>query len=238
MKKPLGYRAYGSIAHLPASRVGVGDHHLPEGQARIATEKVRDTHDLVIVQEKLDGSNVAVAKLDNKLVALSRSGHDASTSPYFQHYYWAKWVREREDIFQALLQNGERICGEWLIQAHGTRYDLACHSPFIAFDLFLDKDTRLAYHAFKKRVAAFEIETIEAVFCGNEAVSIEKALQAVTQSQYGAIDTVEGAIWRIERKGEVDFLAKFVRHEKEDGAYLPQYNGLGREIWNLPTGSI
>lgn len=238
MKKPLGYRAYGSIAHLPESRVGVGDHHLSEGQARIATEKVRDKYDLVIVQEKLDGSNVAVAKLEGKLIVLTRSGHDASTSPYFQHYFWTKWVEKRATMFDALLQNGERICGEWLIQAHGTRYDLTHKSPFIAFDLFIDKDTRLPYHAFQARLAAFEIQTICSLFCGNEGVSIEKALDAVTKSQYGAIDAVEGAIWRIERKGEVDFLCKFVRHDKQDGYYLPQHNGLGREIWNLPPELI
>ena len=47
--KPLGRRAYGSIGHLPDSRMGPGDHHVHEGQARICTEKVRDRHDLVIV---------------------------------------------------------------------------------------------------------------------------------------------------------------------------------------------
>jgi RNA ligase len=232
--KPLGYRAYGSIAHLPNSRMGVGDHHCHEGQGKIATQKVRDKHDLVIVQEKLDGSNVSVAKLHNRLIPLTRSGHDASTSPYSQHIYWTRWVTQRASLFDALLREGERVCGEWLLQAHGTRYDLTNHAPFIAFDLFLDKDTRLPYHAFKHRLANFELETIEALFCGNEAVSVEKALQAVSQSRYGAIDEVEGAIWRVERKGEVDFLAKFVRHNKQDGYFLPQHNGLEREIWNLP----
>lgn len=33
--KPLGHKAYGSIPHLPTSRLGPGDHHVTEGQARI-----------------------------------------------------------------------------------------------------------------------------------------------------------------------------------------------------------
>jgi hypothetical protein len=236
--KPLGYRAYGSIAHLPNSRIGVGDHHCHEGQARIATEKVRDRHDIVIVQEKLDGSNVAVAKFNGLLIPLTRSGHDAASSPYAQHLHWASWVAKRHTLFDALLREGERICGEWLLQAHGTRYDLTNQSPFVAFDLFLDKDTRLPYEAFLHRSHNFELSTIRALFYGNEAINVEKALEAVNQSHYGAIDEVEGAIWRVERKGEVDFLAKFVRHDKQDGYFLPHHNGLEREIWNLPPALL
>lgn len=37
MQKPLGIKAYGSIPHLPGSRLGAGDHHLAIGQALIAT---------------------------------------------------------------------------------------------------------------------------------------------------------------------------------------------------------
>ena len=61
--KPLGQKCYGSIHHLPNSPLGPGDYCAYPGQARIATEKPRDKHNLIIVQENLDGSNVAVAKL-------------------------------------------------------------------------------------------------------------------------------------------------------------------------------
>lgn len=85
--KPLGQRAYGSIPHLPGSRLGPGDYCINEGQARIATEKARDKHDLIIVQEKLDGSNVAVAKVNGEIIALTRSGYTALSSPYQQHHF-------------------------------------------------------------------------------------------------------------------------------------------------------
>jgi hypothetical protein len=60
-KKPLGIRAYGSIGHLPGSRLGTSDRSVPPGQAAICTTRPRDSHDVVIVQEKLDGSCTAVA---------------------------------------------------------------------------------------------------------------------------------------------------------------------------------
>lgn len=61
--KPLGRRAYGSIGHLPCSRLGPSDSCVTEGQSNICTVKTRDKHDKIIVQEKLDGSNVAIAKV-------------------------------------------------------------------------------------------------------------------------------------------------------------------------------
>jgi hypothetical protein len=81
-EKPLGHRAYGSIPHLPGSRRGPADKGLSEHQARILTEKGRDKHDTIIVQEKLDGSCVGVAKLDGRLVALIRAGFPAAGSNY------------------------------------------------------------------------------------------------------------------------------------------------------------
>lgn len=33
--KILGFKAYGSIPHLPDSRMGPGDHHCAPGQAKI-----------------------------------------------------------------------------------------------------------------------------------------------------------------------------------------------------------
>ncbi len=81
MTKPLGRKSYGSIPHLPESRMGSADHKISEGQAIIATKKKRDKHDVVIVQEKLDGSNVGIAKKNGEIIALTRSGYIANTSP-------------------------------------------------------------------------------------------------------------------------------------------------------------
>ena len=132
--KPIGKKAYGSIPHLPYSRLGTGDHHIEEGQALIATKKTRDKNDLIIVQEKLDGSNCSVAKVNGKILALGRSGYLAETSPYEQHKLFAKWVLLNEQRFITLLNENERVCGEWLAQAHGTIYKLI-HEPFVVFDL-------------------------------------------------------------------------------------------------------
>lgn len=226
--KPLGQKAYGSIPHLPGSRLGVGDHHVSEGQAIIATKKARDKNDLIIVQEKLDGSNCSVAKVNSQIVALGRSGYLAATSPYEQHQLFAKWVKLQEDRFDKLLNEGERICGEWLAQAHGTKYNLQ-HEPFVPFDIMI-KTERTIYHRFLLRVLPLGF-TIPNLLHIGQPLSVEKALKEIETSGHGAIDEVEGVIYRVERNKEVDFLTKYVKHTKVDGKYLPEINN-GQTVWN------
>src|SRR5258708_39755915 len=134
-RKPLGMKNYGHIAHLPGSRLGPGDHKCEAGQARIATLKARDRHDHIIVQEKLDGTNVGVARVDGVLYPLVRAGYVADTSPFEQHWSFARWVYANQARFLTVLRDGARLVGEWLIQAHGTRYQLA-HEPFGTFDVW------------------------------------------------------------------------------------------------------
>lgn len=227
--KPLGQKAYGSIPHLQGSRLGPGDYHIHEGQELIATKKPRDKHDLIIVQEKLDGSNVAIAKVDGKILALTRAGYLATTSPYAQHHYFAKWVEANAPVFDTLLNERERLSGEWLALAHGTRYNLS-HEPFVAFDL-ITGTTRTPYFEFEDRTQQFAIVIPKLLHIGNSGLSVEDAMLMTKISGHGAIDEVEGAVWRVERKRKVDFLCKYVKHSKEDGKYFAEKTGKG-DLWN------
>ena len=227
--KPLGHKAYGHIAHLPDSRMGDGDHKCEQGQADIATKKARDRHDLIIVQEKIDGSNCAVAKLNGRILPLGRSGYLAESSQYEQHKYFAKWVYMQEQRFSKMLKEGERIVGEWLMQAHSTRYNLH-HEPFVAFDLMTDMD-RTCYHNFLLRVLPFGFTVPRLIHIG-QPYPVSDAIKAIKVSGHGAIDEVEGAVWRVEREGKVDFICKYVRPDKVDGKYFPENNN-GQEYWNI-----
>lgn len=225
--KPLGKKCYGSVPHLPGSRRGPADKGVDEGQARIATLKPRDRHDVIYVQEKLDGSNVGVARVGGRIVPLVRAGYEALSSRFEQHQLFAAWVFERMDWF-AFLAEGQRICGEWLAQAHGTRYTLT-HDPFVAFDL-MTGDRRLSFADFEKTVPA-EITRPRLLYFG-APLSIEHAMELLGPTgHHGAIDKPEGCVWRIERRGVVDFLCKYVRPDKVDGCYLPELSGKA-PIWN------
>jgi hypothetical protein len=230
--KPLGHKSYGHIAHLPGSRMGPADHKCPEGQAAIATIKTRDKHDRVYVQEKLDGSNVGIAMINDTIVPLTRSGYTAKSSPYEMHHRFHDWVFQNAYRFREILSEGERLCGEWLYQAHGTRYKLP-HEPFVAFDIMHGQE-RMPYPEFCVRING-RFATPKQLN-GDGPLSIADAMVRLGEfGHHGAIDPVEGIVWRVERhkqvgkdgserKWVVDFLVKYVRPDKKDGCFLPKEN--------------
>lgn len=229
--KPLIAKNYGSIGHLPHSRLGEGDHHINSRQAEILTEKARDYKDLIIVQEKLDGSNVGVLRHEGKLVGLTRKGHRAIDSPMEQFQMFQRFIDNNAHRFD-FLQEGERVVGEWIAMAHGTRY--STDFPFVAFDIMKGPE-RMTYIEFCIRIG-YLLPTAHLLHigCPVSPKKIERLLDirySETYGYHGALEPVEGAVWRVEREGKVDFLAKFVREFKQDGKYFFQGDH-SKFIWN------
>lgn len=230
--KPLGHKSYGTIPHLPGSRQGRDDVGLSADHAKILTHTGRTAQKKyeIIVQEKLDGSNVAVANIDGILVPMGRSGYPAISSNHEQHKLFAAWVFGRTELF-AWLNPGERVCGEWLAQAHGTRYNLATDMwpPFIAFDLIRNRHERAPYSELHSRAShclSFP------VILGQGPMTVEEADRRLGEfGHHGAMDRAEGAVWRAEHGGSVVFLGKYVRADKVDGKYLSSVSGQP-EVWN------
>jgi hypothetical protein len=219
--------------------MGEGDHKCHEGHARIATERTRDRHDRVIVTEKLDGSCCAVANIDGQICALGRSGYLAKSSPYEQHQLFAYWVRREQDRFRHLPE-GYRIVGEWLAQAHGTRYELnPLTEPFVVFDVFDEHNIRASTSDARYFASTCQLDSPYVIHAG-DPISIERAIEMLDSGQrgserhygfHGATEPVEGAVWRVEREGTFDFMCKWVRPDKIDGKYLPEISG-GDAVWN------
>jgi hypothetical protein len=217
-EKPLGGKSYGSIAHLPGSRVGDGDHHISTSQARHILEKVKEKNDRVIVTEKLDGSNVSIANINGQLVPLTKAGYRAISSSHLQHRYFHDWVFNNFSKFD-FLEPGMRLCGEWIAQRHSISYSNT-KTPFIAFDLFLNKTDRAPYETMKIPCVIREIPTAY-VLSNGPPCSIEKAMELLGEfGHHGATEPPEGAVWRLERKGVCLFLGKYVRPDKKDGEYF------------------
>lgn len=217
--KPLNKRAYGSIPHLHGSRKPPSDKGLSKQQSLLFTERPKHKTDRIIVQEKLDGSCCAVAKIDNRIYALSRAGYEARTSPFELHHRFADWV-DRNLIRFEFLNEGERVVGEWLAMAHGTIYKLQ-HEPFVAFDIMTGN----------KRLPVLDVMAIVHDVLPTPAIihhgplSIDQCKELTNHSKHGAEGPAEGAVYRYERGDEVIMLAKYVRHDKVDGVYLPEQSG-------------
>jgi hypothetical protein len=62
--------------------------------------------------------------------------------------------------------------------------------------------------------------------------TVETAMQILgDRGFHGAQEQAEGAVWRVERNGAVDFLVKYVRTDKIDGCYLKNSTGEQTEHW-------
>ena len=232
--KPLGYKAYGSIPHLPGSRPTPGDHHISPGQADICQRNARTKERRIIVQEKLDGACTAVAKTTaGDIVALSRSGHPARRHPFPHIRLFASWVDHRHDRFADLLRPGWRIVGEWLAVAHGIRYDLP-HDLWVYFDLFNERNRRMTQEEITLCGADHFFKGATTVHAGGP-VPAPELLAAIGNGYSGAQECAEGLVYRVEHNGKVEFLAKYVRHDLEPGRYMVREPG-DEPAWNHHNG--
>jgi hypothetical protein len=228
--KPLKGKAYGSIAHLPGSRMGPADHHCHTGQEVICCTKGRDRHDRIIVTEKLDGACVSVANVEGKLVPLIRAGYTAIDAKYDHLRQFNSWATDNEQKF-AKLKPGERVIGEWISMAHGTVYRLT-HDPFVAFDC-MTGPTRWPHDMARAFFTEAGIVPAHVIHDGGP-IAVSKVMENLSGFGFhGATEPVEGAVWRVERRGVYDFMAKYVRPDKADGKYLPNISG-EPPIWHWP----
>ncbi len=226
--KPLGIKAYGSIPHLPGSRRGPADKGLSEDQASILTDTSRPG-DRIIVTEKLDGSNTAVAKVDGQIIPMVRAGYRAASSRYKQHHLFEAWVMRQQSLFLELLEEGERVCGEWLAQAHGTRYDLRQRMPWAVFDI-MKTNERMPWNVMSDRIARAGLTVVPTLHIG-DAIPVHLAMEKLDTGSYSALDPPEGVVYRVENAGVVDFLGKYVRPDLEPGRYFSE-NRRGKILWN------
>lgn len=225
--KPMGIKSYGSIPHMIGSLMGKGDKRLDKKQNDIIYNPRKG--DLVIAQEKLDGSCVSVYKDDRgHLHALGRAGFLASTSPYKQHHIFDKWVKKNSQRFHDLLSCGERVVGEWLIQVHGTKIYLI-HEPFVAFDIMVGH-IRKPYLQFVRQNIDSDGNKLFKTPYFFEKIKIKSESRIIDllglPSDHGQ-ERVEGLVIRVEtdcpKRGRfVNFLAKYVRHDYEAGKYMKE----------------
>lgn len=213
---------YNSIPHLSISKLNQqADRKINDRQEKILTKKARDWRDTIIVTEKLDGSNVGILKKDNKVYAITRSGFLAKDSNYKQHKMFNKFVGKYYELFYCLLENNWRICGEWMYQTHGTIYNnISIGNLFIAFDIFNENNERLNYIDFIKKTSEHDIQTTPLIHIGHP-ISIKNSLKILGNGIFDpTCEKPEGVVYRVERNGKCDFLAKYVYFDKIDGKYL------------------
>jgi ATP-dependent RNA circularization protein (DNA/RNA ligase family) len=229
----LSYKTYNSIGHLPNSRTGIADSRISEQSAKQMVSELPNQQSLVIVQEKIDGSNVCVVRHSGELITLGRSGFPCKDSNQEQHRMFDSWVKVHKDKFEKLLPNeSDRVVGEWIALAHGTKYTIGpdgdYEQPFIAFDLFNGSDLKAcSFIETTQRVYAVGLIMPKVIHIGG-ACSVSRALKILTQE----VGThAEGVVYRLEEAGKLKTIAKFVKHDKVDGLFMIDRES-SEYIWN------
>ena len=131
-----------------------------------------------------------------------------------------------------MLQNGERITGEWLAQAHGLVYKIE-FEPILFFDYFTPNNERVLFEELESKAIEYGLQLPRQLHKG-EPATVVSLLPLLNKKTKGieSIELPEGMVYRVERKGKVDFLAKYVREDFPTGQFCinVQEENL---LWNI-----
>lgn len=226
--------AYGRIGHLPGSRRTPDDIGSADALSLSCLRGPLPAGARLYVLEKLDGTCVAAWRRGGEILALGRQGDLAGLSQNPARRLWAEWVKRNAGRLRGILEDGERLVGEWMALAHGVRYALP-HGPFVAFDLMRGPGReafRLPRAELLARAGRIGLPVVGCV--AERPAGAEEVLARLGAGMHGAIGAPEGLIYRLEPARGPIRLAKYVRADHLPGALLPENTG-GPPIWNTWT---
>jgi len=179
---------YPSIPHLLAGSGGV-----------TRADKILSPHDLgalltspVIVEEKVDGSNLGFSFHDGELRAEHRG---AQLSPETDHLYprLRSWISEREATLDALLSPRLTLFGEWCAARHTIRYD-RLPDWLLVFDIYDREANRFLSPADRDDLCAEgDLATVPTIARGR--FTLRGLEDLIGQSQLGS-ELMEGIVVR------------------------------------------
>ena len=175
----------------------------------------------LIVEEKLDGTNVGIHFTTRGRMVLQCRGHEITEGMHPQYDLFKQWIMVKRPVLEAMLADRLILFGEWLYARHSVHYRKLPHY-FFEFDLF-DKEAGhfLDLEARTAKLAGSGIHTVPVVHRG--AVKAAQLPQLICASAFdsafenpvsGRTDNLmEGLYCRTEADGRVMSRAKFVRVE-------------------------
>jgi RNA ligase len=202
--------------HLFGARGTDGDKHLGQQESLdfIANASL-------IVEEKLDGTNVGVHFTPAGRMVLQCRGHEITTGMHAQYDLFKQWTMGKRHVLEAMLEDRLILFGEWLYARHSMHYRSLPHY-FFAFDIhdkqrqvFVDSASRL------EKLKGTGIVTAPVVHRG--PATADELRNLVGRSRFdsafenpltGSADNLmEGLYLRTEEGGSVTGRTKFVRPE-------------------------
>src|SRR5258708_3651486 len=239
------FMKYPRTPHLFGSRCSDDDKHL--GQ-QVTLDFIADVS--LIVEEKLDGTNVGIHFTSAGHMVLQCRGHEITTGMHAQYDLFKQWTMGKRPVLEAVLEDRLLLFGEWLYARHSVHYRGLPHY-FFEFDIY-DKQRRmfLDLAVRREKLEGTGIVTVPVVHRGPATADELQALIGPSQFDSvfenpltGRIDhLMEGLYLRTEADGGVTGRAKFVRPEFvekvkqsehwQHQAMIPNLLAEGAEIWS------
>lgn len=207
---------YPRTPHLFGSKGTADDKHLGrrESEAFIGDASL-------IVEEKVDGTNVGIHFTTAGRMVLQCRGHEITEGMHPQYDLFKQWTSVKRPVLEGMLANRFILYGEWLYAKHSVHYRGLPHY-FFEFDIY-DKDAG-KFLDLKKRLeilAGTGLQTVPVVHEGK--ATVERLQELIAVSAFDAAfdnpvtgridDLMEGLYLRTEAGGFVTGRAKMVRPE-------------------------
>ncbi|TWT64193.1 RNA ligase family protein [Rubinisphaera italica] len=210
------FTKYPRTPHLFVSKGTDDDKHLGEDESKafIADESL-------IVEEKIDGTNVGIHFLDSGEMVLQCRGHLITEGMHPQYDLFKQWTAAKRQVLDEMLENGFILFGEWVYARHSVHYRKLTHY-FFEFDIY-DKQAE-SFLDLERRLSLLEgtgIQTVPVIYTGT--LGRENLKELIGPSQFDSHfdnpitkrpdNLMEGLYLRTEADGGVTGRAKFVRPE-------------------------
>lgn len=125
---------YPRTPHLFGSKGTDDDKHLGRKESELF---IADPS--LIVEEKLDGTNVGIHFNSRDRMVLQCRGHEITEGMHPQYDLFKQWTAMKRPVLEAMLERRFILYGEWLYAKHSVHYRRLPHY-FFEFDIY-DKDT-------------------------------------------------------------------------------------------------
>ena len=236
---------YPRTPHLFGSKGTDDDKHLGE---RESYEFIADSS--LIVEEKIDGTNVGIHFASDGQMKLQCRGHEITEGMHPQYDLFKQWTSVKLLTLEEMLEDRFILYGEWLYARHSVHYRALPHY-FFEFDIF-DKHTKqfLDLTARLEMLDGTGMETVPIVHRGT--ATVDELWTMIGSSAFdGHFDNpttgrpdnrMEGLYLRTEARGFVTGRAKLVRPEFvekikqsehwQHQAMVPNLLRDGADIWS------
>jgi hypothetical protein len=235
---------YPRTPHLFGSKGTDDDKHLgrDESEAFIADPSL-------IVEEKVDGTNVGIHFTSGGRMVLQCRGHVITEGMHPQYDLFKQWTAVKRPVLEGMLGGQFILYGEWLYAKHSVHYRKLPHY-FFEFDIydkdaeqFLDLATRL------RMLEGTGLQTVPVVHRGHATADQLQSLigPSAFDSAFDNPDTqrtdnlMEGIYCHTEAEGRVTGRAKMVRSEFvekvkqsehwQHQTMIPNLLAKGEDIW-------